>query len=184
MDAEKKDLTAQQIKFVEEFVKDYNGSRAIMLAYNCTPDTASAAAAEILSIPTVQTAIADAETEKRLAGKVNQVDLIDRLQEFAACSAQDCFQDDADGRIRLKKLKDLPRTITSMSTSSNRHTGEQEIKLKIADPLRAVELLGKTIGLYKDMIQVEDNLTPDDAETKKRHLQFIEQRMKPSDTKA
>lgn len=153
-------LNAKQLRFVEEYLVDFNGTAAAIRA-GYSQRTARAIAAENLTKPDIALAVkAKVATLSQEAGiTANRV-----LQEVVRMAWLDVGQAyNTDGA--LKPLHDMPedvrRAIMSVE-SEEQYEGEGDArklvgyvrKVKFHDKLRGNELLGKYLKLFTEKIEL------------------------------
>jgi len=85
--------------------------------------------------------------------KIDPTAILKKMLEFSETSALDFYEQDRSGDLVLKDIAELPRTASSVRISRTKY-GEQMVSIKVPDQLRAIELLGKHLGLY-----VPDSIT-------------------------
>lgn len=164
-------LSTQQQLFVAEYIKHRHGTDAALVA-GYSPDSVH----DILNNPAIQRAIRDLETATAERVSVEADFIIRRLAEIASADATDYVEEDErTGELRRKSLKKVPRAANAVTFRRNRY-GEQEVQFKLSDPLRALELLGKSLGLYHDVVR-QEVITDRDREEKAARLEFMRSKM-------
>jgi hypothetical protein len=108
--------------------------------------------------------------------------IIKNLLNIAKVDATDYLMETETGEKRMKPLAQLPRAAQSVSVKRNRF-GEQEVSFKLVDRMKALELLGKTIGLYQDVVKTEVTITEQEREAKKKKLEFMNNKLRASKNK-
>lgn len=146
-------LTDKQKKFVEEYLIDLNATQACIRA-GYAVNRASEQGYQLLQKTTVQEAIASAMAERSKRTGINQDRIVQELARIAFVKITDVV--DADGEIKADASNDDLACIESYkvedSDSVNGSSSKREIKL--ASKLKALELLGKHVGMWNDKIQV------------------------------
>lgn len=151
-------LTEKQKRFVEEYLIDLNATQAAIRA-GYSPNTAEQAASRVLSFVKVQDAINIQLAERSRRTGINQDRVIQELAKIAfvnitAIVNNDCEilpdAEEADlAAIESVKVKTIP-------TKSGEVGVEREVKL--SSKLKALELLGKHLGMWNDKLDVNMNI--------------------------
>ena len=95
------------------------------------------------------------------------------LIEIINTNIWDCFDQDEDMALHLKPVSELPRAVESLVVSDD---GEK-ITVTLADKTKAMELLGRHLGFFKDNMNVNITLSATDRATKSEKLLFLEERL-------
>jgi phage terminase small subunit len=147
-------LTDKQKKFVEEYLIDLNATQACIRA-GYSPNRASEQAYQLLQKTTVQEAIAESMAERSKRTGINQDRIVQELARIAFVKITDVV--DSDGEINTNASDDDLACIESYkvedSDSVNGSSSKREVKL--ASKIKALELLGKHVGMWNDKIQVD-----------------------------
>lgn len=151
-------LTKKRQRFCEEYLIDLNGTQAAIRA-GYSVETAGSIASELLTIPEVRTRIetAMAERSRRVGvnadrvlqelGKVAFINAVDVINMNDATVAEDANRDDT-AAIASVKVKVFPT-----------EAGEGvEREIRLADKLKALELCGRHLGMFKDSMSLNVNL--------------------------
>ena len=146
-------LTEKQQRFVDEYLIDLNATQAAIRA-GYSVDTAAVIGCENLTKPNIQQAIAKEMAERSKRTGINQDRVVLELAKIALVKMTDVV--DSDGRIREDATEDDLACIESVKyKSSESDTGSSvEREVKIASKLKALELLGKHLGMWKDKLDV------------------------------
>lgn len=149
-------LTDKQQRFVEEYLIDLNATQAAIRA-GYKPENARQIGTENLSKLVISNAIAVAMAERSRRTGINQDRIVNELAKIAFVNMLDIV--DEEGRIRSDATEEDLACIESIkhkeSSSINGDSTEREVK--IASKLKALELLGKHVGMWNDKLNV--NLT-------------------------
>lgn len=147
-------LTDKQKKFVEEYLIDLNATQACIRA-GYSPNRASEQAYQLLQKTTVQESIAESMAERSRRTGINQDRIVQELARIAFVKITDVV--DSDGEINTNASDDDLACIESYkvedSDSVNGSSSKREVKL--ASKIKALELLGKHVGMWNDKIQVD-----------------------------
>ncbi len=146
-------LTEKQQRFVDEYLIDLNATQAAIRA-EYSIKTADVQGSRMLGNVKVQQAIAEAMAERSKRTGVNQDRVVLELAKIAFVKMTDIV--DKEGRIRADATDDDLSCIESVkykeSSSINGDSVEREVK--ISSKLKALELLGKHLGMWNDKIDV------------------------------
>ena len=147
-------LTDKQKKFVEEYLLDLNATQACIRA-GYSSKRASEIGYQLLQKTTVSEAISEALAERSRRTGINQDRVIQELARIAFVKITDVI--DANGEIKRNASDDDLACIESYkvedSDSINGSSSKREVKL--ASKLKALELLGKHLGMFTDKVDVE-----------------------------
>lgn len=149
-----KKLTKKQQLFVDEYLIDLNATQAAIRA-GYSVDTAREIGCENLTKPNIQEAIAKAMAERSKRTGVNQDRVVLELARIAFVNIEDVVDTDT-GEILPNASKDDLACIESVKfKESYSDTGSMtEREVKIASKMKALELLGKHLGMWNDKIDV------------------------------
>ena len=139
-------LTRKQQLFVEEYLIDLNATQAAIRA-GYSPNTANEQGARMLANVSIRACVDTSLAERSKRTGVNQDRVIEELAKLAFVNATDVIDLDSASLINDATRADTA-AITSVKVKSGEDFTEREIKL--ADKLKALELLGKHLGMFKD----------------------------------
>lgn len=156
-------LSAKRSRFVEEYLKDFNGSQAAIRA-GYRKKSAKEIAARLLTIANIKKAV---ETgRERISQRVDfQIsDIIRELLYIAHLDIRQAFNDDGT----LKDVHSIPeataRAISGIDVQETfSGSGPERMatgfikKIKASDKIRALELLGKYKGMFVERLDVSDS---------------------------
>lgn len=144
-------LTKKQKLFIEEYLIDLNATQAAIRA-GYSPDTAKAIGSENLTKPDIRARIDTAMAERSKRTGVNADRVILELAKVAFVNAIEVI-DPETATIREEALPEDTAAIQSVKVKTFGEDGlEREIKM--ADKLRALELLGKHMGMFRDKVEI------------------------------
>ena len=146
-------LTDKQKKFVEEYLIDLNATQACIRA-GYSPKTAMEQGYQLLQKTSVQEAIAESMAERSRRTGINQDRVVLELARIAFVKMTDLV--DSHGRIKDNATDDDLACIESVKyKQSESETGSSvEREVKISPKLKALELLGKHLGMWNDKLDV------------------------------
>lgn len=151
--AKKGKLTDKQQKFVDEYLIDLNATQAAIRA-GYSVKTANEQGARLLANVSIQEAISKAMAERSKRTGVNQDRVVLELAKIAFVRMTDVV--DSNGKIKHGASADDLSCIESIKykESDNEFGGSVEREVKIASKLKALELLGKHLGMWNDKLDV------------------------------
>lgn len=166
-------MTNTQRMFCDEYLKDFNATRAYKAAYkSCKTDgTANVNGSKLLRNTKVKEYIDQRKKELVQSAQITQGMIIQELAKMAFFNIKNVYNENGT----LKNIKDIDDNTASaiseikvlqragaMKIAPNddipvEHIPEQTIQIKTSDKKGALELLGKYLGMFKDKIQVEQD---------------------------
>ena len=146
-------LTEKQQRFVDEYLIDLNATQAAIRA-GYSVKTANEQGSQNLAKLSIQQAIAEHMAERSRRTGVNQDRVVLELAKIALVKMTDIV--DSQGRIKSDASPDDLACIESVKyKESESDTGSSvEREVKIASKLKALELLGKHLGMWNDKLDV------------------------------
>lgn len=146
-------LTEKQQLFVSEYLIDLNATQAAIRA-GYSAKTANEQASRLLANVSIQQAISEKMAERSKRTGINQDRVVLELAKIALVKMTDIV--DSYGRIKSTASADDLACIESVKyKSSESDTGSsEEREVKIASKLKALELLGKHLGMWNDKLDV------------------------------
>lgn len=150
-----KALTKKQKLFCEEYLIDLNATQAAIRA-GYSPETAGAIGAENLKKPQIQKAIARAMADRSRRTGVNADRVVMELAKIAFVNAADVIDAD-DATLKADAADEDLAAVQSVKVKTFGEDGvEREIKL--ADKIKALELLGRHLGMFNDRLRLDAKL--------------------------
>ncbi len=149
-------LNPKHARFVQEYLKDLNATKAAKRT-GYSEKTARQQGAHLLSIPAIQEAISEGTREAVFDGKVTRKRIVQELSRIAFGDARKIMSwgPEGVGLIDSKTLTDDEAAqVAEVSESTTLHGGT--IKLKRFDKVKALELLGRHIGMFGDSEDEDD----------------------------
>lgn len=144
-------LTKKQKQFVDEYLIDLNATQAAIRA-GYSPDTANEQGSRLLANVSIRARIDQALAERSRRTGINQDRVIRELARIAFVNAADVINS-KDATLREDASEDDTAAIQSVKVKTFGEDGvEREIKM--ADKLKALELLGKHLGMYQNNLNV------------------------------
>ena len=153
-----KKLNKKQQLFVDEYLIDLNATQAAIRA-GYSVDSARDIGCENLTKPNIQEAIARAMAERSKRTGVNQDRVVLELARIAFVNPQNLI-DPEDASVRADATEDDLACIQSVKVKimdgEKGTSTEREVKLN--DKMKALELLGKHLGMWNDKIDLNVSL--------------------------
>lgn len=151
-------LTEKQQCFVDEYLIDLNATQAAIRA-GYSAKTAQEQGYQLLQKTSVQQAISEQMAERSKRTGVNQDRVMMELAKIAFVNAADVINSD-DATIKAEATADDTAAIQSVKVkvipTKEGEGVEREIRLN--DKLKALELLGKHLGMWNDKSDVNINI--------------------------
>lgn len=147
-------LNAKQQCFVDEYLIDLNATQAAIRA-GYSVKTANEQGSQLLAKLSIQEAISKAMAERSKRTGVNQDRVVLELAKIAFVNANDLINPE-DASIRPGASQDdlacIQLVKVKQSFSDKGDLTEREIRLN--DKMKALELLGKHLGMWNDKLDV------------------------------
>lgn len=151
-------LTKKQERFVEEYLIDLNATQAAIRA-GYSPDSAAEIAYENMKKPHIRARVDELMAERSRRTGVNAERVVRELARLAFVNAPDVIDIDT-ATLRTGAGQDDTAAIQSVKVKTV--TGEDmdsvEREIKLADKTKALELLGKHLGMFTDKLQIGGGL--------------------------
>ena len=162
-------ITDRMKKFVDEYLIDFNATQAAIRA-GYSPDTANEQGSQLLARPDIRELVA--EGQKAIAERTQtfQDNAVDELKIVGFSDLADFLTVKEGGIVEqksfdqltkaqtrcIKKIKQTVRTSHSSDGTILHQTATLEVELH--DKLRALELLGRHLGMFNDTLRLEGAL--------------------------
>ena len=154
-------MTPKQARFVGEYLIDLNATKAAIRS-GYSSQVAGSIGYENLTKPHIQAAIEMAQKERSKRTKVTQDMVIEGLARVAFGDLRALFDDAGN----LRKPTDLPPEVSAMlsgveivTVSKGEGAVEHVAKVKTNDRLKALELLGRHLGMFTDKLEHSGGVT-------------------------
>ena len=179
-------MTNAQKRFCDEYLIDLNATRAYKVAYpNCKKDeTASAAGSRMLGNVKVQEYISKKQKEIEKRAEVTQDMVIKELAKIAFLDIRKLYTENGQLKNVADLDDDIAGAISSLETleeyegygEDRERIGDTQ-KVKMLDKTKALELLGRHLGIFNDKL----NVNVKEKEEKKNAISDILSQMKSVD---
>ena len=150
-------LTDKQKKFIAEYLIDLNATQAAIRA-GYSPQTANEIGSQNLAKVSIHSEIAKAMAERSKRTGVNQDRVVQELAKMAFVNMTDIV--DSHGRIKTDATENDLACIESVKYKESESDAGSSVEreIKIASKLKALELLGKHLGMWDDRLDVSVNI--------------------------
>ena len=146
-------MTEKQKIFADEYLIDLNATRAYKVAYPRVKnaETAAAAAARLLKNVKVAVYIQKRMEERQKRTEITQDRVLEELAAIAFARATD-YAEVKGECVRIKDTDALAEQ--QIRAIAGIKEGKYGIELKLNDKEKALELLGRHLGMFKDKLEV------------------------------
>ncbi len=141
-------MTKKQKRFVEEYLIDLNATQAAIRA-GYKPDNAQQMGSENLLKPVISAEIAKAMAERSKRTGINQDRVLRELAKIALVNIRDVI-DPVTATVLPSAAPEDTAAIQSIKVKESFSEAGQmkEREVRMADKLKALELLGKHLGMF------------------------------------
>ena len=148
-------MTGKQNRFVEEYLIDLNATQAAIRA-GYSPKTANEQGARLLANASIRAAVDKAEAERSRRTGINQDRVIREIAKLAFLNPVDVIDMD-EATVKGEAHRDDTACIASVKvkTIPTDDGAITEREVKTYDKLKALELLGKHLGMFTDKLKME-----------------------------
>lgn len=153
-------MTEKQKIFADEYLAnpDLNATRAYQVAYPTVKkeQTAAAAAARLLRNVNVAEYIAKRIEERRKRTEVTQDRVVQELAAIAFARATDYVEIKAKGPAAMVMIKSTNElSVEQVRAIAGIKEGANGIEVKLNDKEKALELLGRHLGMWNDKLDIK-----------------------------
>ena len=151
-------LTEKQKRFVEEYLIDLNATQAAIRA-GYSPNTAKDIGCENLAKPNIRACIDKEIAERSKRTGINQDRVIRELARLAFVNANNVI-DMEEATLKDGATEDDTAAIASVKvkTIPTKEGEGIEREIKLTDKLKALQLLGKHLGMFKDKLEIQGSV--------------------------
>lgn len=158
-------LTPKEKRFITEYLKDLNGTKAAIRAgYSTDQNTASTQAHRLLTKANIRILVDEAMRKRAADAGLSAQYVINRMLEIDQLDVMDIITED----FRLRPLVDWPvgwrrylngfEVVEMFEADKNDPSGQKLAgslkKIKWPDKTKNLELLGRHFGIFNDKLQV------------------------------
>lgn len=146
-------MTEKQKIFANEYLIDLNATRAYRVAYPSVKkdETAAAAATRMLRNVKVAAYIQERMRERQKRTEITQDRVLQELAAIAFAKATD-YAEVEDGQVIIKDTVNLDEQ--QVKAIAGIKEGKYGIEVKLNDKEKALKLLGRHLGMFKDRMEV------------------------------
>lgn len=148
-------MTAKQKRFCEEYLVDLNATQAAIRA-GYSPASAADVGGENLRKPDIRAHIDRAMAERSKRTGVNADRVVRELAKVAFVNASDVIAV-ADATLKANAAPEDLAAIQSVKVKTFGDDG-MEREIRMADKLKALELLGRHLGMFDDRLKLSGKL--------------------------
>lgn len=148
-------LTSKQKRFIEEYLIDLNATQAAIRA-GYSPNSAQEIGSENLSKPIIKNEIDKAIAQRSRRTGINQDRVLRELAKIAFVNPSDVINFD-EATVKNDAKEDDLATIASVKvkTIPTEDGDIEEREVKLYDKLKALDLIGKHLGMFKDKVEID-----------------------------
>lgn len=156
-------LTAKQIRFVDEYLVDFNATQAAIKA-GYKAKTAHVIGAENLRKPKIAEEIARRQKDLQRRTEISQERVLRELARVAFADAADYVQVETRiinrGEVKVPIELVVHKETAELSADQRAaiasiKQGAHGVEVKLHDKIKALELLGRHIGMFTDKLEVK-----------------------------
>ena len=160
-------LTAKQIRFVDEYMVDFNATQAAIRA-GYKAKTAHVIGAENLRKPKIAEEIARRQKDLQRRTEVTQERVVKELARVAFADATDYVGVETRiinrGEVMVPIELAVHKETAELSTDQRAaiasiKQGANGVEIKLHDNIKALELLGRHIGMFNDKLDIKATVT-------------------------
>lgn len=146
-------LTPKQKIFADEYLIDLNATRAYKVAYPRVKneETAAAAGARLLRNVKVAEYIQERMDERAQRTEITQDRVLQELAKIGFAEVTD-FVTIEGGIVKVKSTNQMPRD--KLGVIAGIKEGANGIEIKLNDKEKALELIGRHLGMFKDKMEL------------------------------
>lgn len=145
------ELTNKQRMFVAEYLKDLNATQAAIRA-GYSSRNADKIGFQLLEKTRVQQAIEQAMKRRIKRVEFDQDTVVQQLARIAFVDMKDVVEFGPDG-VSVRDCEDVDGTLLNEVSETKTKDGGT-IKVKLSDRMKALELLGRHMGMFRDKVEV------------------------------
>lgn len=149
-------LTEKQKLFCDEYLIDLNVTQAAIRA-GYTPKYADHHGYELLDKPAIKECIDKRMKDREKRTEITQDIVLEELRKIALAKPTDFFAVEDMGqykRVNIIPTKDIPED--KIGAIAGIKQGANGIEVKLHDRLKALELIGRHLGMFKDKVEISD----------------------------
>lgn len=155
-------MTERQKRFAEEYLIDLNATRAYKAAYpNVKKDeTAAAAAARLLKNVKVKVYIDEQMQKRAKRTEVTQDKVVAELAKIGFARITDFVEIDSRNNVIIRSTDKMDEN--KIGAIAGIKEGQNGIEVKMNDKVKALELLGRHLGMWNDKQEITATISYED----------------------
>lgn len=143
-------LTAKQRRFCDEYLIDLNATQAAIRA-GYSPDTANVIGSENLAKPYIQQRIQKQMDERAARTNITQDKVIEELAKIAFSDICNYLKVE-NNQVKIFDTDSIQKEV--LAAIAEIRQGNYGLTIKLYDKLKALELLGRHLGMFKDKLEI------------------------------
>lgn len=147
-------LSPKQAAFVAEYLIDLNATQAAIRA-GYSEKSAARISVELLNKTQVRKAIEKAQAKRTERTEITADRVVTELAKIAFADPRDLMEWGPNGLV-LKDCRIIPDAAAAAVAEVSE--GKDGMKLKKLDKLKALELLGRHLGMFTDKVEISGDL--------------------------
>lgn len=156
-------LVEKQEKFLQNYVKHFNITRAYIHAYGVkkSDEVAAAAGSRLLTQVKIKARLDEILEERAKATKVDSTYIVEYLKGAAELDLED-FAKIGSAGVTLKEFKNIPKQVRKYCTevtASETKRGTTIVNFKVFSKEKAIDMLAKHTGATRERVELSGNLT-------------------------
>lgn len=174
-------LTPKQKTFCNEYLIDLNATQAAIRA-GYSVKTANRIGNENLSKLDIQNRINELIKKRESRTEITQDRVLNELAKLAFANATDYVEVEDMGtykRVNVTATKDIPKD--KIAAIASIKEGTNGIEVKLHDKVKALELVGRHLGMFKDKIELSGetniNITPMTSDERKARIEELKKKL-------
>lgn len=151
-------LTEKQKRFCDEYLIDLNATQAAIRA-GYSERTAYRTGADNLKNPQIAGLITKRQVDRSARTEITQDMVLRELAKIGFANVTDFVTIKRDGeaaKVEVKPTAEMPRE--KMGAIAGIKEGANGIEIKLNDKNKALELLGKHLGMFRDKTEISGDL--------------------------
>lgn len=151
----RKGLTEREEKFCQEHLIDLSYGKAALRA-GFSPGHAYNYATELMRKPDVRQRIEELKMQRQKRTNITQDKVVEKLWAIADLDPKELYDDQGSPLPLAQVKKTVRKAISGLKVNKIMAEGRvvgETIEVKFADRLKALELLGRHLGMFKDKVE-------------------------------
>lgn len=150
-------LTAKQQRFVDEYLIDLNATQAYLRAgYQVSENVAAVNALRLLKNAKIQEVLSQAMQERAKRTEITADRVLKELAKIGFADLKEVVDWTEEGKVILRASNEVDGSILSEVSETEIDFGDyikRTKKVKLHDKMRALEMIGKHLGMFTDKIE-------------------------------